>query len=153
MLRPASATNSYAPMRGKYSYWQNINIELHQQFLGLYRRRGGLCGGAAPGQHHLYAQVKRIKYEQGPTPFCCDAPAGVVGYVAKLRPASATNPYALTFILCAWVFIGSFLALKTEVALPPSNIPQPLTFQCSQGVCGIATAPARSVSFCHGCMM
>lgn len=32
-----------------------------------------------------------------------------------LRSPSATNPYGLTVILCAWVFLGSFLALKTEI--------------------------------------
>ncbi len=58
-----------------------------------------------------------VSYLQPPDGHILRPPAGAVGYVAMLRPASATNPYALTVILCAWVFIGSFLALKTEVRL------------------------------------
>lgn len=40
---------------------------------------------------------------------------GAIGYAAMLRTQSATNPVVLVAVLCLWVFVGSWLALKTEV--------------------------------------
>lgn len=40
---------------------------------------------------------------------------GAIGYAAMLRTQSATSPVLLVAVLCVWVFLGSWLALKTEV--------------------------------------
>lgn len=40
---------------------------------------------------------------------------GAIGYAAMLRTQSATSPVLLVAVLCVWVFLGSWLALKTEI--------------------------------------
>lgn len=50
---------------------------------------------------------------------------GVVGYVAMLRPQSATNPYALTAILCTCVALGGLLTVFQPRVTPLPPTPSP----------------------------
>ncbi len=53
---------------------------------------------------------------------------GAIGYAAMLRTQSATSPVLLVAVLCVWVFLGSWLALKTEVGPASESLAPGLLF-------------------------
>ena len=73
---------------------------------------------------------------------------GAIGFAAMLRTQSATSPVLLVAVLCMWVFLGSWLALKTEVG-PASNslAPAALIPACHTLVARVV-AFARCAAFC-----